>query len=147
MRLLAASLLAGLVESPSSLRAADPTPKTPEKAVNQSRQPAEKAKPKRDWYPFAGIVVSVNKQANTISLGKKEGMRVLKLDSKTRLEIDGRTAVLSSVNVGEYAHGRLRKDSEGKEVILDAKFDKEAPPKKTKARDPQPQKTPAPKSE
>lgn len=129
--LLAAALVAG-----SSLYAADTQAKGEAKAT-------EKAKPKRDWYPFYGTVASVDKQANTISLKKKEGQRVLKLDSKSTLEINGKPAVLGSVKVGDYAHGKLHKDSAGNEVITDAKFDKEAPKKEKQAADKEPRKTPA----
>jgi hypothetical protein len=137
--LLVASLLAGALASASSLFAADSTAKA------QDKQATEKGKTKRDWYPFYGIVASVDKQANTISLKKKEGERVLKLDSKSTLEINGKSAVLSSVKVGDYAHGKLHKDSAGKEVITDAKFDKEAPPKAKEAADKETPKTPTSK--
>jgi hypothetical protein len=65
--LLVASLLAGALASASSLFAADSTAKA------QDKQATEKGKTKRDWYPLYGIVASVDKQANTISLKKKEG--------------------------------------------------------------------------
>ena len=120
--LLVTSLLAGALATASSLYAADSTAKTPSKATTE-------AKPKRDWYPFSGIVASVDKQANTISLKKKEGERVLKLDSKSTLEMNGQSTVIGNVKVGYYAHGKLHKDSAGKEVITDAKFDKEKPVK------------------
>lgn len=138
--MLVTSLLAGALASASSLYAADSTVKA------QDKQATEKSKSKRDWYPFGGIVAAVDKQANTISLKKKEGERVLKLDSKSTLEINGKPAVLGSVKVGDYAHGKLHKDSAGKEVITDAKFDKEAPSKEKKAADNAPPKAPASKS-
>lgn len=137
--LLVTSLLAGALASASLLYAADSTAKA------QDTQATEKGKSKRDWYPFYGIVASVDKQANTISLKKKEGERVLKLDSKSTLEINGKPALISSVKVGDYAHGKLHKDSAGKEVIMDAKFDKEAPKKTKEAVDKEPQ-APASKS-
>ena len=59
---------------------------------------------------------------------------------------DGKPAVFGSVKVGDYAHGKLHKDSPGKEVITHAKFDKEAPSKQKEALDKEPRKTPAPKS-
>ena len=120
--LLVTSLLTGALATASSLYAADSTSKTTTKESTE-------VKPKRDWYPFSGIVASVDKQANTISLKKKEGERVLKLDSKSTLEMNGQSAVIGSVKVGYYAHGKLHKDSAGKEVITDAKFDKEKPNK------------------
>lgn len=144
--LLIASLLAGALASASPASAADSTPKAQDKAAAGAKEATERGKTKRDWYPFGGIVASVDKQAKTISLKKKEGERVLKLDSKSTLEINGKAATLSSVKVGDYAHGKLHKDSEGKEVITDAKFDKEPPSKEKQALDNEPQKTPAPKS-
>ena len=144
--LLVTSLLAGALASAPSLCAADSTATTQDKAAGRTKEAAEKGKSKRDWYPFGGIVGSVDKQANTISLKKKEGERVLKLDSKSTLEINGKPAVLGSVKVGDYAHGKLHKDSAGNEVITDAKFDKEAPNKAKDAADKETQKTPASKS-
>ncbi len=137
--LLVTSLLAGALASGSSLCAADSTAKAQDKATTQ------KAKAKRDWYPFGGIVASVDKQARTISLKKKEGERVLKLDSKSTLEINGKPAELGSVKVGNYAHGKLKKDSANNEVIMDAKFDKEAPAKVKRATRKEPATTPAAK--
>jgi len=55
-------------------------------------------------------------------------------------------ATLSGVKVGDYAHGKLHKDSAGKEVITDAKFDKEAPNKEKEAVDKELPKTPTPKA-
>lgn len=144
--LLVTSLLAGALASAPSLSAADPTAKAQDKAAAGAKEAKEKGKTKRDWYPFGGIVASVDKQANTISLKKKEGERVLKLDSKSTLEINGKAATLGSVKVGDYAHGKLHKDSAGNEVITDAKFDKEAPKKEKHTPDNEPQKTPGTKS-
>jgi hypothetical protein len=99
------------------------------KAVGKTDAGTEKAKAKRDWYPFYGTVAAVDKQANTISLKKKEGERVLKLDAKSTLEISGKPVSIGSVKIGDYAHGKLHKNSDGNEVITDAKFDKERPVK------------------
>jgi len=115
------------------LSAADSNSKAEAIAVEKSKPVAEKEKAKRDWYPFGGTVVSVNKSANTLSLKKKTGGRVLKLDAKSKLEIEGKPVTLGSVKVGSYAHGKLHKDSAGKEVIAAAKFDKEASKKKKTA--------------
>jgi hypothetical protein len=123
--LLVTTLLAAALASSQSLNAADSKSEAEDKAAGSSESATKKAK--RNWYPFGGTVASVNKQANTISLKKKEGERVLKLDSNTTLEINGKPAVLGSVKVGDYAHGKLHKDSAGAEVITDAKFDKEPP--------------------
>jgi len=128
--LLASSLLGLAVATFPSSQAADSKTKTQDKAASTAKSATDETKPKRDWYPFGGIVASVDKQANTISLKKKEGERVLKLDAKSTLEINGKATTIASVKVGDYAHGKLHKDSAGKEVITDAKFDKERPSKK-----------------
>ena len=116
---LSVALLAG-----SSLYAAEAKPKGDGKTT-------EETKPKRDWYPFYGTVASVDKVANTLALKKKEGVRVIKLDAKSELEINGKPATLGGVKVGDYAHGTLHKDGTGNEVVLAAKFDK-VPPEKDK---------------
>lgn len=144
--LLAASLLAGVLASAPSLSAADATTVAPAKATGRAKEAAEKPKPKRDWYPFGGIVASVDPQANTLSLRKKTGERVLRLESQSTLVIDGQPAVLGSVKVGDYAHGKLHKDGMGHEVITDAKFAKEAPKKPKQALGEERRKTRASKS-
>ena len=144
--LLVSSLLGVALASVPSLYAADAKAKAEDKAAGTTEEAAEKGKAKRDWYPFYGTVASIDKQAKTISLKKKEGERVLKLDSKSTLEINGKPAVIGSVKVGDYAHGKLHKDSAGNEVITDAKFDKEAPKKAKEAVDKETQETPASKS-
>lgn len=144
--LLVASLLAGALASASLSYAADSPPKAQDKAKGGAKEAPAQSQSKRDWYPFYGTVASVDKQANTISLKKKEGERVLKLDAKTTLEISGKAVTIGSVKVGSYAHGKLHKDSAGNEVITEAKFDKEPPTKAKEAVDKEPQKTPAPKS-
>ena len=93
----------------------------------KATDPSVAGKTHRDWYPFGGIIASVDMQANTISLKKKKGERVLLLDPKSQLEINGKPVTLQSVKVGDYAHGKLHKDVSGKEVITAAKFDKERP--------------------
>jgi hypothetical protein len=141
------SFLAAALATAPSLYAADSTTKPAGTAADTAKPAAETTKAKREWYPFSGTVASVNKQANTISLKKKEGERVLKLDGKSTLEIEGKSATISSVRVGEYAHGKLHKDSAGNEVIMSAKFDKEAPKKQTGATDKTTEKPPAPKAD
>ena len=128
--LIVSSLLAAALATVPSLSAADSNVKTNGGVAGKSKPAAEQKKAKRDWYPFGGTVSSVNKPANTISLKKKEGERVLKLDAKSTLEIEGHSATIGSVKVGSYAHGKLHKDSAGKEVITAAKFDREPPKKK-----------------
>jgi hypothetical protein len=128
--LIVSSLLAAALATVPSLSAADSNSKPESGAAGKSGPAAEQKKAKRGWYPFGGTVASVNKSADTISLKKKEGERVLKLDPKSTLEIDGKPATIGSVKVGSYAHGKLHKDSAGKEVITAAKFDREPPKKK-----------------
>lgn len=99
---------------------------TKPKAVNPV---GETAKPKRDWYPFYGTVSTVDKLAKTVALKKKEGERVLKSDTQTTLEMDGKPATLASIKPGYYLHGKLHKE-ENAEYILDAKIELEAPAKK-----------------
>jgi|WetSurMetagenome_2_1015567.scaffolds.fasta_scaffold250843_2 hypothetical protein len=129
--LVVSFLLATALATVPSLSAADSNSKAESGAAQKNKPGAEPKKAKRDWYPFGGTVASVNKPANTISLKKKEGERVLKLDAKSTLEIDGKPTTIDSVKVGSYAHGKLHKASAGKEVVTSAKFDRE-PPKKTK---------------
>jgi len=93
---------------------------------------SEAAKAKPDWYPFHGTVSAVNTTAGTVSLHKEQGERVLHLDGKSMLSHLGKPATLGEIKVGEYAHGKLHKNSKGDEVITAAKFDKEAPPAKPK---------------
>jgi hypothetical protein len=94
---------------------------------------AAKAKTKRDWYPFGGYVAAVNPQAKTVSLRRKVGERVLRLDAASQIEVDGKPAALDRVRAGDYAHGKLHKDAAGQEVITAAKFDKTGPKKEAKA--------------
>lgn len=140
------SLIAALQATLPSALAVDATAKATNKIPAKAEAPAQKAKAKRDWYPFSGVVASVNKQAYTITLRKKEGERVIKFDSKSKLEIEGKPAVLADVKVGSYAHGTLHKDSAGNEVITSAKFDKEPPQKVKETPVKEPQKAPAPKA-
>ena len=142
--LFVSCLLAAAVASGSSLYAAESKPKAPDKPASSPKAAAETTA-KREWYPFGGIVASVDKQADTISLKKKEGERVLKLDAKSELEINGKSAVLGSVKTGDYAHGTLHKDKDGKEVITAAKFDKEAPSRHADVTPKKPSAVPSPK--
>ncbi len=125
LSLLCLGLLTGSLLSISTANAADPKPK----ADAPKEASGEKPKAKRDWYPFYGTVASVDKQAHTVSLKKKEGVRTLKTDAKSTIEIEGKPGSLADIKAGSYAHGTLHKDSSGAEVILSAKFDKEAPAK------------------
>ena len=113
----------------AALAAATPAAWSAEKA----KAPAAEGAPKRDWYPFHGDVASVNKAANTISLKKQEGERVLRLDAKSELTRSGRKITAADVRPGDYAHGKLHKNAQGQEVILAAAFDAAPPAKGTHA--------------
>lgn len=118
--LFAGSVLAATLICLPTVNAAEPAAKA---------KTEEKAPAKRDWYPFFGMVASVDKQANTVTLKKKDGTRVLKVDAKSEIEVGGKPANLAAVKAGDYAHGKLHKNAGGDEVITSAKFDKEAPKK------------------
>ena len=123
--LLFSGLLAIGLAGGNTASAAD----TKTKSTNAVTGAAQTTKAKREGYPFYGTVAAVDQQAKTISLKKKGGQRVLKIDSKSGLEANGKPAILADVKVSTYAHGRLHKDSTGAEVIVTAKFDKEPPRK------------------
>lgn len=126
------SLLAVFLLGGQSIFAADTTPQAADKTAGAIKGATEKVKAKRGWYPFGGIVVAMDRQANTLSLKRKVGARILRLDALSMLEINGKPVGLGSVKVGDYVHGKLHKDSAGSEVITSAKFEKEAPKKETK---------------
>lgn len=125
-RLFLAGLLILVLGSEPALRAAG-------QASAKTQNATEKVKAKRDWYPFGGIVASIDLQTKTVSLKRKTGARVLRLDAKSLIEIDGRPGYLANVRVGSYAHGKLHKDAAGNEVITSARFDKEKPAKEKPA--------------
>jgi hypothetical protein len=91
---------------------------------------AEPEKPKKESYPFHGIIASVDNQAKTITLKKKTGERVLSIDSASKLIVEGKPATLSDVKPEFYAHGSVHKPNGKDEVIIKASFDKEPPAKK-----------------
>ncbi len=125
--LLAATCLAAVLTYAGPVGAAGTNSPAGAKAPAPAGETTEKPKTKRDWYPFGGTVAAVDPQARTVSLKKKKGERVLQLDAKSELQINGKPATLANVKVGDYAHGKLHKDASGKEVITSAKFDKEKP--------------------
>jgi hypothetical protein len=141
------SVLAAALAAIPSVYGAESPAKAPEKAPGQTKEnPAsENSKGKREWYPFSGIVGSVDNQAKTISLKKKDGERVVKMDAKSKLEVHGKPAILSDVKPGDYAHGTLHKDAAGIEVIMSAKFDKEGPKKGKEGAEKETQKAPSAK--
>lgn len=141
------SVLATALAVMPSVYAAESSGKAPEKASAQPKEnsASENSKAKREWYPFSGTVASMDNQAKTISLKKKEGERVVKMDSKSKIEVHGKPAVLSDVKAGDYAHGTLHKDAAGNEVIQSAKFDKEGPKKEKDGSEKETQKAPSAK--
>ena len=94
--LLLSAFMASALATIHSAYAADSSAKGPEKAPGQAKEnPAsENSKAKRDWYPFSGIVASVDQQAKTIALKKKEGERVIRMDAKSKLEINGKSQTI-----------------------------------------------------
>ena len=106
--------------------------KSEKPAKDTTKEATEKAKPIRDWYPFSGIVSSVDNKAKTISLSKKDGDRVVQIDSKSTFESNGKAATLGDIKAGNYLHGKLRKNAADEEVVFDAKIEPEAPAKKPK---------------
>jgi len=145
MRLLRLLVLGCLVSGPffASARAADPVVETTKKAPaeitkeakkvsDESTKEVKKAKKKRDWYPFHGKVASVNTTAKTVTLEKIDGERVLRLDGSSKLTSRSKVATLGDLKVGDYAHGKLHKNTRDEEVVTDAKFDLEAPKKAIK---------------
>jgi len=85
------------------------------------------AKAKRDTYPFYGTVASVDTAANTVSLQKKQGVRVLQTDASTTLQMNGKPVTLSAIQPGNYLHGTLHKNAGGQEVIHSTKIETSAP--------------------
>ncbi|HEY5911492.1 MAG TPA: hypothetical protein VJA21_12905 [Verrucomicrobiae bacterium] len=138
-------LLSFVLTTGPTLYAADSKAQAAKTSPEQAPVTAKKGKAKRDWYPFGGIVAATDMQAKTVSLKKKTGARVLKVDATSELEVGGKPATLAAVKIGDYAHGKLRKDGAGKEVILAAKFDQEKPNKSKEAPAPEAQKTPGAK--
>lgn len=119
--LLTSTLVAFVLAGVPVLRAADTM-------TNSMPGETAPAKPKRTTYPFYGTVESVG--AGTVSLKKKEGVRVLKSDAKTSIQVNGKEGTLADVKPGYYAHGTAHKDSTGEEILGKVKFDTEAPAKK-----------------
>jgi hypothetical protein len=117
--LLTSTLVAFVLAGVPVLRAAD----TNAPAAGETAP----AKPKKATYPFSGIVDSVNATAGTVSIKKVDGLRVIKTDAKSKITVLGKEGTLADVKAGQYAHGTLKKDATGAEVLAKVKFDKEAP--------------------
>ena len=99
------------------------------RSAETAKAPVDAAKPKREWYPFYGIVATVDKAAKTVALKKIQGARLLQTDSQTTFEMNGKPASLADVKPGYYLHGKLHKEMTKEEYILDAKIELEAPAK------------------
>jgi hypothetical protein len=124
------SLCAAILVAGSAANAQTTTTKAKVADAKVADTPREVAKTERKWYPFYGTVASVDTKAKTVSLKKIEGVRLLQTDSKTTLEMNGKSASLADIKPGYYLHGKLHKDSDKDEAILDAKIEKEAPERK-----------------
>lgn len=93
---------------------AGPDTEAPPEAPRKSSTPA--------GIPFRGQVGSVDPAAMTVTLAGKKRDRVLHITGQTRIERDGRTAVIGDIRPGDQARGSLAKDAEGREVLLKATF-------------------------
>ncbi len=110
-----------------------------------SKPTAETTRPSRDWYPFRGEVVSVDAVQRTVSLHRKQGVRVVRLEAASTLTRAGEAIAAGDIRIGEYAHGKLRKNDQGMEEIVAAAFEPEPParePKATRTRKPSVRKNP-----
>ena len=115
-------------------------------SVTTATKPAsESTRLPRDWYPFRGEVVSVDAVQRTLSLHRKQGVRVVRLEEASALTRAGETIAAGDIRIGEYAHGKLRKNDQGMEEIVAAAFEPEPPvrePKATRTRKPSVRKNP-----
>ncbi len=70
----------------------------------------KKDAPKKDGGPFRGKVVSVDKSAQTITVGK----RTFQLTATSKISKDGKAATLDDVKDGEMVGGAFKKSADGK---------------------------------
>ena len=83
--------------------------------ADDNKAPAEKTvKKKSGFYPFRGIIKSVNTKKNTISLAAAKGKpdRVFMLAEDAKLKLDGETTELSEIKSGMFVGGRAKRVSE-----------------------------------
>jgi len=103
---VAVSLACALVGSLACLQAA-------EKASD-----APKSEKKAKHTPFRGKVTAVDKTAMTVTLAGKEKERVFSITSQTRINKDGKPAVLDDVKAGEAVSGSYVEAEGGKMEVL-----------------------------
>ena len=132
-RLAALSLLAFLCACPSSSLRAQNTNSA--KAAKTEAKPHTGKKPSAG--PFNGKLVSVDKAAKTIMVGK----RTFYITAETRLNKDGKPATLSDAIVGEVASGYVKPAEDGRLIATTVNFG----PKPKTAEKGSPKETPAKK--
>ncbi len=101
--LLSATLVLGGLFIGSSARADD------------DKAPTEKpAKKKSGFYPFRGLIKSVDAEENTINLAGAKGKpdRVFVLVKDAKLQLDGKAAKLEDIKAGMFVGGRAKRASE-----------------------------------
>lgn len=83
--------------------------------ADDDKVPKEKpAKKKSGFYPFRGIIKSVNTRKNTINLAGAKGKpdRVFVLAKDAKLKLDGDATELSEIKAGMFVGGRAKRASE-----------------------------------
>ena len=83
--------------------------------ADDDKAPTEKtAKKKSGFYPFRGIIKSVDAKKNTISLAAAKGKpdRVFVLVKDAKLKLDGETTELSEIKAGMFVGGRAKRASD-----------------------------------
>lgn len=98
-----------------------------------SKDSSDTARPRRDWYPFRGEVASVDAVQKTLSLRRQQGVRVVRLEGASALTRAGGNIAAGDIRIGEYAHGKLRKNEQGLEEVVAAAFEPEPPAREPKA--------------
>lgn len=106
--------------SPGETIGSTPTPTSVRPAASDAAAPNDpaSARPKRDTYPFRGIVASVDPSAMTLILEGKQAKRVIRVLPQTRIEKDGSPLPLEALKAGESVGGTLRRTPEGREEAL-----------------------------
>ena len=83
--------------------------------ADDDKAPTEKpTKKKSGFYPFRGIIKSVDAKKNTISLAAAKGKpdRVFMLVKDAKVKLDGETTELSEIKAGMFVGGRAKRVSE-----------------------------------
>ena len=110
--------------------------------ADDNKGPTEKTvKKKSGFYPFRGIIISVNAKKNTISLAAAKGKtdRVFMLAENAKLKLDGETTELSEIKAGMFVGGRAKRVSEklveAHTVTVHATAPAQRKPKKTQEKE------------